>query len=42
MPIISALWRMRQEDYEFEPSLGYIVIFGFNKTKQDKTKHKKS
>jgi hypothetical protein len=25
MPVIPALWRLRQEDCEFEDSLGYIV-----------------
>jgi hypothetical protein len=24
MPIIPALWRLRQEDYKFKASLGYI------------------
>jgi hypothetical protein len=25
MPVIPALWRLRQEDHEFEDSLNYMV-----------------
>lgn len=25
MPVISTLWRWRQQDYNFGPSLGYIA-----------------
>jgi hypothetical protein len=29
MPVIPALWRLRQEDREFKVSLGYIKEFHF-------------
>jgi hypothetical protein len=35
MPIILALWRLRQEDYEFQSSLGYMVMISHVYTSQD-------
>jgi hypothetical protein len=34
MPLITALWRLREEDREFEASLRYIVRSGLQETKQ--------
>jgi hypothetical protein len=35
-PVISAFWRLRQEDWEFDISLGYIVNLCLKNPKKPK------
>jgi hypothetical protein len=38
MPVIPALWRLRQEDHKFEASLDYILKAYLKKTNKKETK----